>query len=421
MNNSRPVRVLHVIDGLAGGGCERWVWDIVRLSDAEKFAHRVVSMEPDTGDFVYADRLRGKKAYYQSPSPRLLKFLKKKIDDLVITKRLVLLRKFMSLTWRLGCYALAAKELLKSLIRFRPDVIHTHGFYGFTGGLIAKVVFNKPMIHTVPCLLEQMADANHHWTPYLYARTQRWVDYFFTGASRGGELLSLGVPSSKIIFNRGGVDIQTIDKVRDARHVHYSQIRDSLGLPSHACIALSVGRFHPSKGHLFALEALAELFPRFPNLHWIVLGEGPQRSDIEAKAEELGVMNRVHFVGFRADPLPYYAAANVYLRTPIFEAENLSSCQAIAMGLPVVGFDTGRETELINTIGNGILVSNRNSAALAEGIEKILSFTDRGQSMGELGVEFGRNNFDLRQTTLPFFSAYAALGNGNKLQPQNGD
>src|SRR5690348_7175978 len=55
---SRPVKVLHTIDGLGGGGSERWVWDLVRLADAERVRHRVFPIHPDLGRFVYADRLR---------------------------------------------------------------------------------------------------------------------------------------------------------------------------------------------------------------------------------------------------------------------------------------------------------------------------------------------------------------------------
>src|SRR5437870_379910 len=63
--NNRPVRVLHIIDTLAGGGTERIVWDTVRLSDPQRVIYRVVTFFPDgyLGPFVYADRLRQAGAY----------------------------------------------------------------------------------------------------------------------------------------------------------------------------------------------------------------------------------------------------------------------------------------------------------------------------------------------------------------------
>ena len=53
----RPVRVLHVTEDLAGGGSQRWLWDIVRLSNRERIVHRVVTVQPDLGRFVYGERL----------------------------------------------------------------------------------------------------------------------------------------------------------------------------------------------------------------------------------------------------------------------------------------------------------------------------------------------------------------------------
>src|SRR5207245_10838358 len=132
------------------------------------------------------------------------------------------------------------------------------------------------------------------------------------------------------------------------------------------------------------------------------------RAELEAEARALGVAGHVHLIGFQEKPLPYYAAANIYLRTPVFEAENLSSYQATAMGLPVVGFDTGCETELMNKVGNGVLVANRDGAAFAHAIAQILMLPDRGEEMGKLGAEYSRKHLDIRQVTSTFFSVYAS-------------
>src|SRR5215217_6006612 len=65
MEKTRPVRVLHIIDTLGGGGSERLVWDIVRLSDPTRVEHRVVTIFPDgyLVPFVYAQPLRELGAY----------------------------------------------------------------------------------------------------------------------------------------------------------------------------------------------------------------------------------------------------------------------------------------------------------------------------------------------------------------------
>ncbi len=404
--------MLHLIDGLAGGGAERWVWDIVRLSP-ENFRHYVVTVYPDRGNFVYADYLRARGAYYYPASRRISKSSRKRIQHIaaqhpdVLARRLSLIRSF-------GRYGLAAWRVMKALIQFRPDVVHAHGCQGLVAGLLVKAISNNPLIHTVPALFSQLIDAGFDWMPRLYARQHSRVDYFFTGGSRD-ELLAVGVPASKVVFIYGGVDLHATNAVRAKCGLHYAEVKNILGLSEDARIALSVGRLHSSKGHSFALEALPALLDRFANLHWVVLGEGEERAALEARASELGVADHVHLIGFRPDPLPYYAAADIYLRTMVFEAENLSSYQAMAMGLPVVGFDTGRETELIRKVGHGILVPNRDSAALAEAVAHIMTLPDGGRTMGEFGVKYCQEHLDVQQTVSLFSSVYASLHEREKV------
>mgnify|MGYP001267520856 CR=1 FL=1 len=136
-------------------------------------------------------------------------------------------------------------------------------------------------------------------------------------------------------------------------------------LPIRAATFAGGWALEPQKGFDWLVEAFTNLTQKHPDWDLAILGEGAQRSVLERPAKELGLEQTEHMIGFHADPLPFYAAANLYLRTTIFEAESLCSYQAKAMGLPVVGFDTGSETELLSKVGHGILVSNKDAAVLA--------------------------------------------------------
>jgi glycosyltransferase involved in cell wall biosynthesis len=414
-----PIRVLHLIDGLSWGGSQRWVWDIVRLSDPDRFRHHIVTISPDSGDYVYVDRLEAAGVYRNVVESSSLRLLRKAILHRFIRYRLIPLRKLLSLAWLIGCHGSAVGRVIASVSRFHPQVIHAHTFYGFTVGLLMKLIFRIPLIHSVPCLFSQMADAGFFWMPGLYRRMHPRVDCFFTGASLE-ELRTVGVPVSKTLEIRGVVDQAAVDLVFRERDRHYPAVRNSLGLNQDAIIALSVGRLHTSKGHLFALEALPYLRERFSNIHWVLLGEGDQRPILERRAKELGIEKHVHLIGFHSDPLPFYAAADVYFRTAIFEAENLCSYQAMAMGRPVVGFDTGCETELLRKVGHGILVPNKDATALAIAAESLLLQPDRGRELGNLGAEYSRAKLDLRQAISAFCSSYvryAGVGSSPTISP----
>jgi glycosyltransferase involved in cell wall biosynthesis len=407
----RPVRVLHVTEDLIGGGSQRWIWDIVRLSNPRRTAHRVVAVQPDLGRFVYGERLRQVGAFgtlgtAATPSP-----VSRRVHRLLtvgLSRLPSPYKRQLAPVWHAAVVLpMALAALVREYRRFQPDVIHAHLQHGFTIGLLLKAITRRPLVHTVPSSLDHMADAGFGWIAGLYARFHPLVDRFF--AAYFDELAALGIPRAKMFPTRGAIDIPAVDALLAHRQAQRSGIRRSLGIPDESLIALTVGRLDECKGHAFTVEALPELVAKAPSTHLVILGEGSQRPLLEARLRELGVADHAHLVGFVDDPLPWYAAADIYLRTPIFEAENLSSLPALGFGLPVVGFDTAVETELIDKIGHGVLVPNRDPSALAHAAGEILASPDRGRAMGRRGAEYGRANLDIMLTVNDLQDTYVEL------------
>lgn len=396
IKDEAPIRVLHLIDRITGYGTTRLLWDIVRLTPSDKVKHLVITFSPDKGKWIYADLLREKGAYCQVPKRRILKILDR-----------------MPMTWFLVRYVTALWHVFKSLIWFRPEIINVHTSYVLTIGLLLKVMLWRPVVHLVPSLFSQMVDEKKAWVPRLYARFHVLFDCFFTAASRcRDELLSVGIPGSKIVPLRGILDLEEINAVRYRRKQYHQTIREKYHLPADAFIVLSVGRLDSSKGHIFALETLPGLLRQFPKLHWILVGDGKQRAELEDRARAVGISSHVHLVGYQDDLLPYYAAATMYLRTMIFEETNLSTYKAMAMGLPIVGFDTGCETELLKKVGHGILVPNKSVAGLSAAVAQILTLPDHGRELGVRGIEFSQANLDIRLAIEDITAVYKNLKDG---------
>jgi glycosyltransferase involved in cell wall biosynthesis len=80
----------------------------------------------------------------------------------------------------------------------------------------------------------------------------------------------------------------------------------------------------------------------------------------------------------------------------------------MAMGLPVVGFETGRKTELLDKVGHGSLIRLKDTEAIAAAVQRILSLPDRGRAMGELGAEYCRAH-DFQQFVEMVVSIYTDL------------
>lgn len=419
----RPVRVLHVVDGLAGGGSERLVWETVRLAAPERVRQRVVTVIPDCSAFVYSAPLRELGAYGQGPPAATGAGKGSGVrgrlggvgDRLLLAARRRFPLHSSSLRTQLVGWALAGPalwRLWREYRRFRPDVIHGHLFYGFATALALSRLTRRPLVCTVSAHRQQIADAGYGWIHALYRRAHPWVARFMIDAAYRDELIGIGIPPEKVGCFRGTIDLTPIQAALRERERHRSEVRQELGIPPAALLALSVGRLHPSKGHVEAIEALKLAVADFPDLHWVALGEGAERAALEGRARALGVGGHAHLVGFQEDQYRFYAAADLFVRAYRMEGDNLSSQIAMAAGLPVAGFETAWQTDLVPQVGHGRLAPRGDAADLAAAMRQILSLPDRGRAIGERGAAYAREHLGIETSIRDLDSLYAELAGG---------
>lgn len=409
MRLNQPPRVLDIIDGLDAGGSEKILTDVIRVT-GDRARHRVTTMYLESahqvGPFVHAEELRSLGAFREPPRKA-----PGRGHPLAATARSVAkgspIEPLARIVWTLATVvAPGTFRALREVRRFRPDVIHAHLYYGFACGLVLTRITGRPLVHTVPALFAQM-EGGVSWMPQLYARSHHLVHSFFTDYP--DELRRAGVPEQKIRLLPGAVDIASADAAFEGRARYRAELRAAHGIAADAPVALSVGRLHPSKGHDLAARAVAVAARGMPELQWVVLGEGAERARLTALVRELGIVGRTHLLGFVRDVLPWYAAADVYLRTPVIEAENLSSRQAMAMGLPAVGFDTGAASELMRVAGKGHLVPGGDVERFAAAITDVLTSADRGRALGLRGREYARRELGIARVVDQFIATYEQI------------
>ena len=159
-------------------------------------------------------------------------------------------------------------------------------------------------------------------------------------------------------------------------------LRRQLGAP----LLLFVGRLRYYKGLQYLLQALKEL----PDAHLAVVGTGPMGTAWQALAAELGVGERVHFLGEVPDArLPvYYQAADCFVLPACerSEAYGLVQIEAMASGLPVICTELGTGTTFVNVHGEtGLVVPPRDARALARACREILAAPERRRRLGAQG------------------------------------
>lgn len=122
-------------------------------------------------------------------------------------------------------------------------------------------------------------------------------------------------------------------------------------------VIVSVGRLHKQKDHLTLIRAFALLATDFPGWGIRILGDGDERGSIEAEIKRLGLGSRVILAGTVRDIGAEYSAAQIYAIPSRYESFGLATVEAIAHGLPAIGFaDCPGTNEIIKHGVNGVLV-----------------------------------------------------------------
>ncbi|CAH0307312.1 glycosyltransferase [Roseomonas sp. CECT 9278] len=151
--------------------------------------------------------------------------------------------------------------------------------------------------------------------------------------------------------------------------------------PAGARRLLAMGRLHPNKGFDIALRALAQL----PAAHLAIAGEGPERAALEALARELGVADRVAFLGWRRDTGALLAAADVFMCSSRHEPLGNIVLEAWSASRPVVALAAQGPAELIADGVDGVLVPGEDPAALARQVARLLDDPARAAALGAAG------------------------------------
>jgi len=162
-----------------------------------------------------------------------------------------------------------------------------------------------------------------------------------------------------------------------------------------APIVLTVARLTPHKGQDTGIEALARLRDEFPNLRYVLVGEGSDEARLRNLAANLNVMDRVGFAGpMRDDELPEaYATSTIYLDAShaapdtATDGHGVSLIEAQATALAVVASDTAGARSLLRDGESGVVVAPSDPNAIAAAIASLLRDPERRKRMGTAGRE----------------------------------
>jgi len=255
--------------------------------------------------------------------------------------------------------ALALREILALLRKTRPDLVHAHTSKAGILGRLGAWMCNVPAVFTA-----------HTWC-------------FAEGTSWKWKLL--GAPCERLAALPGGAIINVSEANRDlavryrvapaARLVtiHNGVPDDSPEVPDAdgaAPAIIMVARFAAQKNQAMLLESCARIKAPF-RLQFA--GTGPTQSECERKATELGLADRVEFLGDRSDIATRLRQASIFALATNWEGFPLSILEAMRAGLPIVACDVGGVREAVTDGENGFLVARGDMAGFRAAIETLLT------------------------------------------------
>jgi glycosyltransferase involved in cell wall biosynthesis len=245
----------------------------------------------------------------------------------------------------------------------RPAIAYTaHGFHFHQGG--------NPLANLAFLSAEKVAG---RWTDRLIV-----INDEDEGAARRWRIVS-----PRQLVRMPGVGIDTaVYSPSQVRPDQIALVRQQLGIGERTPLFTSVAELHPRKRLDRAIEALSRM--RNSEAHLAIAGVGPLRSRLESGASQLGVRERVHFLGFLEDVRPLLVASTAFVLSSGREGLARSVMEALALEVPVVASDARGNAELVRS-DVGFVVPSGDPSGMAAAMDRLTAEPDLARSMGVLG------------------------------------
>lgn len=262
--------------------------------------------------------------------------------------------------------AFAAYQRIRA---WHPDVVHAHTARAHALGVPAGRLARVPRV----VVSRRVAMPIHGGLRGLKYRMA--VDRYLC-VSQGvlDAMVRGGVPREKLRVVPSGIEPAPQTSI---------DLREMLGLPATALLIGTAAALTTEKRHRDLLEAFVQVVVPFPDVHMVWFGEGPLREALEARIRRLGLVNRVHLLGFREDARGLVAQCTIAALASDSEGIATTLIEAQDSGIPVVATAVGGVPEVVQDRVTGRLVPAREPQAMAQAMIDLLRAPEARAAMGE--------------------------------------
>ena len=251
-------------------------------------------------------------------------------------------------------------DTYKLLKKYKFDLIHTHGYRANVLGVILSKVMGLPVVSTCHGFISNnMNLALYNKLDRLALRCAHKIIAVSDGIKN--ELIRSGIHESQLLMIPNAVEVNSNNGsfTQNRRNK-----RQQLNITEKEFVVGYVGRLSEEKGVKYLIEAISMLHDLDLPVRVIIIGEGPQRKELEALVKKATIEDRIYFTGFQSDIESWLPAIDVFVLPSLTEGTPMSLLEAMAEGIPVVASSVGGVPQVIDSGVNGILVSPGKSAEI---------------------------------------------------------
>jgi glycosyltransferase involved in cell wall biosynthesis len=352
---TEKTRILHILPDLMPYGLEKMVASLVLLADRDRFEPAVVSL--------YGRQEGSLAGKIEEAGVRVFHLDKRRGLDLRMFPRL--------------------REVSAE---FRPDVVHTHNYVLRYTLPVAALTKPKAQVHTIHNVADQEVDRLGMWLQNKAFHRGTVVPVAIAGEVAASMERVYGLRNPELIPN--GIPVRAFADQPGQREAW----RAKEGFSQDEILIACIARFFPQKNHHTLLIAFAQLQNNRAKL--LLAGDGYLESEVRAQAEQLGIADRVCFLGRRDDVAAILASVDMVALASLWEGNPLSVMEAMAAGRACAMTSVGAIPELMEHGRSGLIAPPGNAKALAEAMQVLVNDGSLRQRIGMAARQRALAKFD---------------------------
>ena len=360
-------KIAHVTFDMRIGGTEQVIYNLVEHIDSKKYDVSIMCLNQPTGPFGIQ---------LQNKGCRIIAFNRQPGFDLKLIH-----------------------DMRSYIIQNKINILHCHQYTPYVYGLFASLFTKIKVIFT------------EHGRFYPDQRKLKRILINPVLSLFTSSITSISSATKHALMkyeNIAGKKIQVIYNGINGSRFEFptsSNLRTTLGIDEKTFVLGTVARLDPIKNHDMMIKAFKIVHEKFPKSVLIIVGDGPERQQLESLILSLKMNGSVIITGFRHDTPQFYDLMNLFLLTSFSEGTAMTLLEAMASGKPCIATNVGGNPEIVLDHTTGFLVPGGDEPKLTQ---KIIQLIEDENLRANMGVA-GRKRFQEIFTASKMASEYQKL------------